>query len=86
MPVPVLPEVNALSLIIIIVYYILLSMGEGLGDGGYIPPMIAMWIPNLVLASIGVYLTIKIHRDSPFRLVPLQDRVHRVFDAQNKAG
>lgn len=61
----------ALSLMIIIIYYILLSMGEGLGDDGRIPPMIAMWIPNLVLAAIGVYLTVKIHQDSPFRLAAL---------------
>lgn len=71
----------ALSLIIIIVYYILLSMGEGLGDGGYIPPMIAMWIPNLVLAAIGSYLTMKVHRDSPFRLVLLvNERLQIVID------
>ena len=61
----------ALSLMIIIIYYILLSMGEGLGDDGRIPPMIAMWLPNLVLAAIGVYLTVKIHQDSPFRLAAL---------------
>lgn len=57
----------ALSLAIIIFYYILLSMGEGLGGLGRIPPMIAMWNPNVVLGVIGVYLVTKVHRDSPFR-------------------
>ncbi len=71
----------ALSLMIIIIYYILLSMGEGLGDGGHIPPMIAMWIPNLALAATGVYLTVKIHRDSPFRLAALViERIQSILE------
>ncbi|MFQ5693531.1 MAG: LptF/LptG family permease, partial [Nitrospinota bacterium] len=57
----------ALSLAIIVFYYVLLSMGEGLGDSGYIPPVVAMWIPNAALAAIGAYLVTKVQRDSPFR-------------------
>ncbi len=57
----------ALSLAIIIFYYVMLSMGEGLGDGGFMPPLIAMWFPNLVLAAIGFYLTRKVQTDSPFQ-------------------
>ncbi|MFQ5911988.1 MAG: LPS export ABC transporter permease LptF [Nitrospinota bacterium] len=59
----------ALSLAVITLYYVLLSLGEGLGDGGQIPPVIAMWMPNVVLGAIGLYLITKVQRDSPFRLV-----------------
>ncbi|MEE9197214.1 MAG: LptF/LptG family permease, partial [bacterium] len=59
----------ALSLAIIIFYYVMLSMGEGLGDSGHIPPVVAMWIPNVVLGAIGLYLIMKVQKDSPFRLV-----------------
>ena len=59
----------ALSLAIIIFYYVMLSMGEGLGDSGHIPPVVAMWIPNVVLGAIGLYLILKVQKDSPFRLV-----------------
>jgi lipopolysaccharide export system permease protein len=58
----------ALSLVIIIFYYVLLTLGEGLGDGGRIPPVFAVWIPNVVLAGIGAYLSIKVQRDSTFVL------------------
>jgi lipopolysaccharide export system permease protein len=75
----------ALSLAIIIFYYVMLSMGEGLGDGGHIPPLIAMWIPNFVLAAIGFYLTRKVQKDSPFRVAEkLSEHVEGALEALRK--
>lgn len=72
----------ALSLAIIVFYYVLLSMGEGLGDSGYIPPVVAMWIPNAALAAIGAYLVTKVQRDSPFRTAAwLGARMQDAWDA-----
>lgn len=72
----------ALSLAIIIFYYVMLSLGEGLGDGGFIPPLIAMWFPNLVLAAIGFYLTRKVQTDSPFRFAEkLAERMEALLAA-----
>jgi len=44
----------AISIVIIVAYYVLLTVGETLGKKGSLPPVIALWLPNLVLGSIGV--------------------------------
>jgi LPS export ABC transporter permease LptF len=49
-----------LAILIIVVYYPLLIGCEALGIQGYIPPQISMWLPNLLLGSIGVILTLKL--------------------------
>lgn len=46
----------AVSLSIILVYYFLLTVGETLGKKGIVPPVVALWLPNAVLGSLGLYL------------------------------
>ena len=41
----------ALSIGIFVVYYILLSAADSLGETGTLNPVIAMWIPNMVLGA-----------------------------------
>jgi len=41
----------ALSIVIFVVYYILLSAADSLGETGTLNPVIAMWIPNIVLGA-----------------------------------
>ena len=41
----------ALSIAIFMVYYILLSAADSLGETGTINPVLAMWIPNMVLGA-----------------------------------
>ncbi|MBW2003719.1 MAG: LPS export ABC transporter permease LptF [Deltaproteobacteria bacterium] len=41
----------ALSIVIFVVYYILLSAADSLGETGTLNPVIAMWIPNMVLGA-----------------------------------
>ena len=43
----------ALSLAIIVLYYVLLSSGETWAQEGRLPPALAIWLPNLVLLAIG---------------------------------
>jgi lipopolysaccharide export system permease protein len=46
----------SLSLALALIYYLLLVMGDTLGDKGRIPPALAVWIPNLLLGGVGVGL------------------------------
>ena len=46
----------AVSLVIILSYYLMLSAAETLATQGKAPIVLAMWTPNLVLASIGSVL------------------------------
>lgn len=51
-----------LSILIMFVYYILLGMGRTLGDSGYLPPLAAVWLPNLLLGSLGAWLLVRASR------------------------
>lgn len=44
------------STFIFIIYYIGLVTGEQLGDNGTIPPLLAMWLPNMIFSVTGFYL------------------------------
>ncbi|UCH77339.1 MAG: LptF/LptG family permease [Candidatus Coatesbacteria bacterium] len=42
-----------------LVYYIMLLAGEAFGDRDMIPPFLAMWLPNILLTALGVWLLIR---------------------------
>ncbi len=48
-----------LSVLIIFIYYVLLSFGQALGDAGEIPPLLAAWLPNMVLGGVGTILCLR---------------------------
>lgn len=41
---------------VLLLYYILLSIGKTFGQKAILPPAVAMWLPNLLFIGIGVYL------------------------------
>jgi lipopolysaccharide export system permease protein len=45
-----------LSLIVIIIYYLLISVGMYMGMTNLIPAIVAAWLPNLVIGTAGLYL------------------------------
>ncbi|SMC38824.1 LptF/LptG family permease [Sporomusa malonica] len=51
-----------LSIIIIFMYYAVLTVSTALGQGGAIAPFIAAWIPNIVGTLVGIYLIYKASR------------------------
>jgi LPS export ABC transporter permease LptF/LPS export ABC transporter permease LptG len=53
----------AVSIGIIILYYVMISNGEEAARFGRIPPWAAMWLPNLILAAWGFFLLIRRNRD-----------------------
>ena len=46
----------SVSSIVFMIYYAILTGGEELADKGVIPPYLAMWISNIILGIIGIYL------------------------------
>ena len=40
----------SVSLVLIFVYYLLLTFGQNLGERGALPPVVAVWLPNVVLS------------------------------------
>jgi lipopolysaccharide export system permease protein len=46
----------AISVIVIVFYYFLLSMGSRLSVAGYISPGISAWLPNIIFLGAGIFL------------------------------
>lgn len=59
-----------LGLVFFLLYYLLLSAGRVFGKSGIYPPMIGMWVPNLVMAAIGVFLLVQTARE---RSLPIEN-------------
>jgi lipopolysaccharide export system permease protein len=55
----------SLSLGFFAFYWACLKGGENLADRGYFEPWIGMWIANIVLGIIGLYLTVRTARENP---------------------
>ncbi len=68
----------ALGLIFFLFYYLLLSVGLVFGETGQYPPIIGMWVPNLVIGCLGVYLFYRTAKDDPVQL-DIVDRIVRRF-------
>ncbi len=45
-----------LSVIIIFIYYIMLTFGTALGQSGQLPPALAAWLQNIILGIVGLVL------------------------------
>lgn len=53
-----------LSLVLIFVYYLLLTLGESLGERGVLPAGIAMWLPNLLLTALAIVFFLRAARET----------------------
>jgi len=55
----------ALSLGVLLAYYLLLTIGETLGEKGVLPAVVALWLPNGILGSIGLWLFWRTAQEKP---------------------
>jgi lipopolysaccharide export system permease protein len=59
----------------LMVYYALLSLGKALGDKSILHPMLALWLPNLVVGGIGLHFLRHAQHELPLLLPGMIDRV-----------
>ncbi len=52
------------SMVVFVLYHSMLLGGEELADRGYVAPWLAMWLSNIVLIILGIFLTWKSRRDT----------------------
>lgn len=57
-----------LGLACFLFYYLLLSVGIVFGETGAYPPIIGMWIPNLVMGALGIFLLVLTANEKAIRL------------------
>jgi lipopolysaccharide export system permease protein len=65
----------AVSLVVIFTYYVLLSTGQGFAEQGRVPPIVGLWLPNVVLGAVGLVLLRRAGRERPLVSAPWLDRV-----------
>jgi lipopolysaccharide export system permease protein len=58
-----------LGLLVFLVYYVILSAGWVFGEAGIYPPIIGMWMPNLVVGVLSVYLMFMTANERPIKLI-----------------
>ena len=46
----------AFSLLFFIIYWIFLISGEEFADRGFLSPALSMWLPNLILGPLGLFM------------------------------
>jgi len=73
-----------LGLLFFLIYYTLLSVGWVLGEPGICPPIIGMWLPNLVIGSIAAYLLFMTANERPVKTVVICLRVFQWFKSVGK--
>lgn len=56
-----------LGLVFFMLYYLLLSAGSVFGESGRLPPIAVVWMPNLVMAAVGVFLFVRMAQERPLR-------------------
>jgi len=56
-----------LGLVFFMLYYLLLSAGSVFCESGRLPPIAAVWMPNLVMAAVGVFLFVRMAQERPLR-------------------
>lgn len=52
----------AISVALLMIYYIFITAGESLGDDGRLPVFLAVWTPNILLGGLGILLLIRVAR------------------------
>ena len=58
----------SVSLILIFLYYLVLTAGEAMAEKGILVPVIALWMPNVIFAALGTVLFAAAARERRFSL------------------
>ena len=67
-----------IGLFLILVYYLMLSAGVVFGKTGRLPPAIGMWIPNVVMGAVGIYLLMRSSKERSIYIDFVEGWIQRV--------
>lgn len=71
-----------ISIAIILTYYVLMSVVRTFAERGVVPPVVALWVPNLVFLAVGLYFLRMASLEHRIPLFPLR----RFMDYFRKAS
>jgi len=75
-----------LGMVFFLIYYIMLSAGSVFGETGVYPPMVGMWVPNIVLGGLGLFLLIRTANDSSVKIMSFINFFKKIFKPSSKAS
>jgi lipopolysaccharide export system permease protein len=55
----------SLGIFFFLIYYMLLSAGWVFGEAGKYPPLLGMWVPNLITAGAGILMLYRANHEKP---------------------
>ncbi|MCB2227517.1 MAG: LPS export ABC transporter permease LptF [Desulfarculaceae bacterium] len=65
----------AVALVVFLSYYLLLSTAWSLGESGFYPPVVGMWVPNIVFGLLGAFMFRQELKEKPNPLLNLLERL-----------
>lgn len=65
----------SLCLLVLLIYYITLSIGKTLGQKAILHPALAMWLPNILFITLGIYLFKKTAEEQRMAVFELPARI-----------
>ena len=68
-----------LALTFFMLYYIVLSAGWGYGETGKYPPIVGMWLPNLIFGLLAVFLLSQTGKGRSNFIIYCVEKVKRPF-------
>lgn len=68
-----------LGLVFFLLYYLLLSAGFVFGETGAYPPLIGMWLPNVIMGGLGLFLLVRTASERPVQIGFLAQQVQRLM-------
>lgn len=78
-----------IGIAVVLVYYVLMYLGEAMAKGQKVPPEFALWIPNVVLGAAGLILLVLKTRGyelSPSIRIPVPERLAGLFKRLSTPG
>ncbi|RJX35893.1 MAG: LPS export ABC transporter permease LptF [Desulfarculus sp.] len=69
----------AVALGVFMSYYLLLSAAWSFGTSGYYPPMLGMWVPNVVFAGLGMTMFRRELKEAPTPLLDTLEALPRLI-------
>ena len=69
----------AISIGVVLIYYVLLNAGEDIAREGTVPAPLAVWMPNVVLLVLGLFLLARKNRDKSLMLAQFDRFIQERF-------
>ena len=74
-----------LCLFFFFLYYVLQTAGYSFGKSGVYPPAIGMWVPNLIMAAIGLIFLFQTAREKSLKLDLIAQFIQKFFNRFRRA-